>query len=206
MLIACSACASYVNACLPHVCNPVLLKAFPRQLLEESSHRLMASFFGSRVPSENWKCCSKAERTLPKVVCCWCLAGKIARNASCNSSAEGVLGWAWMLSSIAEDPFEGLRTQRKDQTKTARLLATCMLIFCHAEKQLPHKTHFTLCCAYCSLAEAERATSLATRVCSQASVTNEEGGWAEVKQAPKFWIKNVPPYRRWKVFLEWLLW
>ena len=47
MLIACSACASCVNACLFHVCKPVLLKAFPRQLLEESSHGSMASFFSS---------------------------------------------------------------------------------------------------------------------------------------------------------------
>ena len=73
----------------------------------------------------------------------------------------------------------------QDQTKAVRLLATCMLIFLSRRKQLPHKTHFTLCCACCSLAEAERATSLVTHVSLQPSVTNEEGGWAEVKQAPK---------------------
>ena len=53
----------------------------------------------------------------------------------------------------------------QDQTNDVRLLATCMLIFLRAEKQFPHKTHFTLCCACCSLAEAERATSLVTHVC-----------------------------------------
>ena len=38
-VIAYSACASYVKACLPRVCKPVLLKAFPTQVLFESCHR-----------------------------------------------------------------------------------------------------------------------------------------------------------------------